>query len=121
MSTERTTVQETRRSSFATDLDSPMINYQPTRYRANSSDNLVDIPVVIESRRSPSPSVIKKNEIQSFIDSPYRSPDKFSPVSIHEKTPTKDRSRSPSPSAFIPVTTYLPRVEPRMVNISLMT
>jgi len=85
-----------------------------SRYRSSSRENLVEIPITIESRRSPSPSI-----------SPA---DKFSPMSMNEKTPpqtqtsAQDRSRSPSPSAFIPVTTFLPRVvEPRMVPMTMTT
>lgn len=101
MSTERNAHESrpTRRSSFGSDLDTPVVTYQPTRYRAHSTENLladdrqstgrtsnaVDIPIVIESRR--------------------------------------DRSRSPSPirqpDCFIPVITYVPRPQPRLIATDL--
>lgn len=88
-----------RRSSFGSDLDAPIINYQESRYRANSSDNLLredyDKPIRRESNQQPSRTIEVKYESQTstirkpsegivVVDTTFRRPS--SPIRVERNT-----------------------------------
>lgn len=128
VSTEKSTreYRSSRRSSFGSDLDAPIINYQENRYRSNSSDNLLredyDKPTRRESNQQPSRTIDVTFESQStstrkpsggivVVDTTFRRPsspiktdsntyDRFQPISnrINERDRRGSQSDGLSPS-----------------------
>jgi hypothetical protein len=108
MSTEKSThdTRHSRRSSFGSDLDAPVITYQQTRHRANSSENLLREDYSTKSKDNPSsvlprgahnpaeqrlPSFNKNDRYDTVSDSNYRRPS--SPIRF-EATNNNNRHQS---------------------------